>query len=102
MNGRYALAQSPEERLAVVMVAAIHSYFVRNPHGVMPGQGFIMDFIKPFVERELTEARMAELHGGLKPTAARELELAQSLKRILMECEKQLGHKPVDGGNSGI
>ena len=97
MNGRYALAQSPEERLAIVMVAAINSYFIRNPHGVMPGQGFIMDFIKPFVERELTEARLAELHGRLQPIAVRERELADSLKRILLECDKQLAPKRADG-----
>ena len=93
MNGRYSLASTPEERLAIVMVAAIGAYFTQHPQGVMPGQGFIKDYIKPFLERELMEARLNELHRPAFVLAPRELEIANQLSALVHLCN-ELMNKP--------
>ena len=75
--------------MAIATVAAIHSYFRQHPQGVAPGQGFLADYLKPFLERELLEARLDELH-KLLHFGKRERELLDSLHRKLRECSERV------------
>ena len=91
MNGRYGLAATPEERMAIATVGAVHSYVQQHPQGVAPGQGFLADYLKPFIERELLEARLDELH-KLCRFGKRERELLDSLHRAMRECSDRIRH----------
>ena len=90
MNGRYALTQDSVERIAIATVAAWHEYFKQNPNGVMPGQGFLTDYLKPFVERERLEAQLNELHARRTAIAPRELTILEELTRVRAECEAKV------------
>ena len=74
--------------MAIVMVAAINNYFVQHTQGVMPGQGYLMDFIRPFIELELLEAK-------LEPSMTEyERQMAQSKLMMLRHtCAERVGPK---------
>jgi hypothetical protein len=91
VNGRYGLASTPEERVAIATVAAIRSYFGQNPEGVMPGYGFLKEYLKPFLDRELLEARLDELHKRVGAIAKREREIAESLAASIQRCVELIG-----------
>lgn len=91
MNGRYHLAESPEERLSIAVVAAIHRYFVDHPSGVAPGQHFLMDFLKPFVDRELSQARLDEAKRSHSTNVTREVELNETIRALSAQCDKKVG-----------
>lgn len=105
MNGRYRLADTPEERIAIAVVSALHRYFVEHPQGVAPGQHFLSEFLKPFLERETTAARLDELMRKSASHAierrlsgqARELELGKRILELIMECDKRVYAPPADG-----
>ena len=92
MNGRYALAETPEERMAIATVAAIHSYFQQHPQGVAPGQGFLADYLKPFIERELLETRLDEHRLARFGKSGRQRELLEALHRTMRECSERIQH----------
>jgi uncharacterized FlgJ-related protein len=48
--------------MAIAAVPALHSYSVQHSKGVAPGQWFFAEYLKPFLERELLEARLDELY----------------------------------------
>lgn len=77
--------------MAIAVVAAIHSYFKQHPQGVAPGQGFLADFLKPFIDREINEARLSELHRPAKVVAPRERELLNELEALRRECKARIG-----------
>lgn len=77
--------------MAIAVVAALHSYFVQHRKGVAPGQGFLAEYLKPFLERELLEARLDELH-KLSHFGKRERELVEGLHGKLRECEERIQH----------
>lgn len=91
MNGRYALATTPEERMAIATVAAINHYFVQHPQGVAPGQGFLAEYLKPFVDRELLEARLDELHKRVGKIGQREREVTEELGAVIRHCVELAG-----------
>lgn len=72
--------------MAIATVAAINAYFVQHPKGVAPGQGFLADFLKPFVERELLEARLDELHKRVGKIGQREREVVEELGAVTRRC----------------
>lgn len=98
MNGRYEHASSPEERMAIAVVAAIHSYFIENPQGVAPGQGFIQRFLKPFIDREIIDARISECDNNPHPGDTHPAYLRAARAKIMAECDKLIKH---DGGKYG-
>jgi hypothetical protein len=77
--------------MAIAVVAAIHSYFVQYPKGIAPGHGFLAEYLKPFLERELLEARLDELH-KLSDFGKREREILDSLHRKLRESSDRIRH----------
>jgi len=73
--------------MAIVMVAAINHYFVVHPQGAMPGQGFLKEFIKPFIELERLSAQMI-------PLSDHEREMAPSRMMMLQHiCDERVGPK---------
>lgn len=96
MNGRYALAETPHDRLAIAVIAANLAYFREYPSGVAPGQVFLSEYLKPFIERELLEARVDELHERLEKTIApRELELVTDLMVLRHKCINKISNGDV-------
>jgi len=87
VNGRYLLADSPKERIAIAVVAALHSYFKQHPKGVAPGQHFLADFLEPFIEREMVGRALEELH---RDHAGRELELVKKVQELIELCAKRI------------
>jgi len=77
--------------MAIATVAAIHSYFVQHPQGVAPGQGFLADYLKPFIDRELLEARLDELHKRVGTIGQREREIAETLGAAIRRCVELVG-----------
>lgn len=92
MNGRYSHAVSPEERIGIAVVAALHAYFMKHPKGVAPGQGFLADFLKPFIERELLQRELSVLHEGVIAMAPRERKTMEELSLAIKECEFRVRH----------
>jgi hypothetical protein len=79
--------------MAIATVAAINSYFAQHPHGVAPGQGFLADYLKPFIDRELLEARLDELHKRVGKIGQREREVAEELGALMHRCSELVsGH----------
>lgn len=78
--------------MAIATVAAINAYFVQHPQGVAPGQGFLVDYLKPFIERELLEARLDELHKRVGKIGQREREVAESLSAVMHRCAELVDH----------
>lgn len=93
MNGRYGLADTPEERIAIAVVSALHAYFQQHPQGVAPGQGFLADFLRPFIQREIKEGFLMELHDHNKRIAVREREIVQELLGLRQECDTRVAPK---------
>lgn len=90
MNGRYHVATSPEDRIAIAVVAAIRCYEGEHPDGVSPGQVYLADFLKPFIERELVEARLDEMHRQGKERALRERELVLAFQGLTKSCSERV------------
>ena len=91
MNGRYHVAETPQDRLAIAVIAAARKYEKEFPNGVAPGQVFYADFLRPFIERELLAARMDELHKlSAQQIRHRERELAESLAAATSECQARI------------
>jgi hypothetical protein len=91
VNGRYGRATTPDERIAIATVAAIHAYFVQHPQETAPGQSFLEEYLKPFVERERLEAQLEERHRHVKEVAQREREIAELLGAAIRRCVKLVG-----------
>jgi hypothetical protein len=86
MNGAYALADTPEERLAIAVLSANEQYDKAHPQGVRPGAGFYRNFLAPFLRKEvLLEIRMRRKKGLL---ARAELEMED--EKELMEVNQQI------------
>jgi hypothetical protein len=77
--------------MAIATVAAINAYFAQHPQGVAPGQGFLADYLKPFVARELLEARLDELHKRVGKIGHREREVAEELGAVMRRCAELVG-----------
>ena len=75
--------------MAIAVVSALHSYDVQHPKGLTPSHTFFAEYLKPFLERELLEARLDELH-KLLHFGKRERELLDSLHRKLRECSERV------------
>lgn len=92
MNGRYAHAETPEARIAIAAIAANNAYFKQFPDGVAPGQVFLEEFLKPFVQREIFEARLFEMHAGAERIAPKEkqVEFIKTLIRLRDECTQKM------------
>lgn len=91
MNGRYHVAETPEDRIAIAVIAAERKYRLEFPQGVTPGQVFYADFLRPFIERELLAAKLAELHKiSAVQIRERERELANALAVISAECQERI------------
>lgn len=81
--------------MAIVMVAAINNYFTQHSQGVMPGQGFLMDFIRPFIEMERLEAKLEP------PLTAHERQMAEGKMMMLKHtCAERIGPKMTRDKNS--
>lgn len=66
MNGRYALAQTPLERLAIAVVKANEVWRTRHPDhfrdGLLPSQGFYQEQLLSYLEREKQEVQLECIH----------------------------------------
>jgi hypothetical protein len=89
VNGRYSMAETPEDRIAVAIAAAERKYRQEFPHGVTPGQTFLAGFLRPFIERELLAARVDELH-RMTSAKTRERELVEALHAATAECQERI------------
>jgi hypothetical protein len=87
VNYQYIIAETPEERVAIAVVAAIHAYFKQHPAGVTPSRHFFAEFLKPFIEREMETRALDELH---RDHAGRELELLSKVKELTSVCSKRI------------
>lgn len=89
MNDQYVLADTPGERIAIAILVAIKN----QPSDVSAGEKkeFYRDFIEPFLQRELRQAQLDELHllihGKVKK---RERELVESLHHWDRKCQEKL------------
>jgi hypothetical protein len=91
VDGCYALAATAEERMAIAVVRALHSHALQRQEGVTPSQQFLAEYLKPFLERELLEARLDELH-TCSQFRKRERELLDSRHCKLRECVERIQH----------
>ena len=89
-TGRYGLASTPEERLAIAAVEAIRRYEKENPQWVNPGYGFFAHYLKPFLDREILEARLDEIHKRNSVLSGRERELLDALMATRHKCETRI------------
>jgi hypothetical protein len=80
--------------MAIATVAAINAYFVQHPQGVAPGQGFLADYLKPFIDRELLEARLDELHKRVGKIGQREREVVEELRVVISRCSQLVSGHP--------
>ena len=80
--------------MAIATVAAIHAYFAKHPQGVAPGQGFLAEYLKPFLDRELLEARRDELHKRVGKIGQREREVAEELGAVIRRCSELVAGHP--------
>lgn len=87
MNGSYSLADSPSERMAVAVVSANVAYFEKHKEGISPGYGFYAEFLKPFIEREIVQARLDQLHSDKRDEETR---LVMLLKDLTQVCEQKV------------
>ena len=94
MNGRWNLAKTAKERMAIVFVKAIDQYFRAHPQGVAPGQGFIMDFIDPFLEYERIRWRNEDKAHDREAQAQDELNSADMEARLYQICLARINPQP--------
>lgn len=81
--------------MAIAVVAAIHSYFKQHPRGVAPGQGFLEEFLTPFIERECNEARSDEVDrsgDGESRRSSRKKELEAKRAVLIRQCAELVEH----------
>lgn len=76
--------------MAIAVIAAIHKYFLKYPNGVAPGQVFLAEFLKPFIESELNTARIDELHRRTKVVTLRERELIDASHKLSRICAERI------------
>lgn len=88
MNGRVFDAETPEERLAAVVISTILANERRN---LREGTAHILDYqdfaaaLKPFIQRELVTARMEEIR-----FARSTHPLIEERRKMLVERQKDL------------
>lgn len=101
MNGRYVYAETSHDRIAIAVVSAINRYFAEHPDGIAPGQVFLAEFLKPFIDRETDAARLEELHRRSGEIAPRELELVERLQELTQVCAERIGPSLEQGHKTG-
>lgn len=90
MNGRYGIATTREERIAVAVLAAQNAYRKEFPNGVTAGVVFLSSYLKPFIDRECLQAQLDELHRPARILAPRELDLTKQLQEMIHTCQKKI------------
>ena len=91
MNGRYTLAETSADRIAIAVMAGTNEYFRQHPHGVTPGMTFMAEWLSPFIELELMDARMEELHRiQVLKLKEREKELSERRAELVQKCQKKV------------
>ena len=94
MNSRYAHAETPQERIAIAVVAAQHAYQQEFPNGVSPGAVFLEQFLEPFVEREVLQSYIDGLHRRMRDAGSHEMEVLNRLQKATHLCEIRVnGHR---------
>jgi hypothetical protein len=88
----YEFAKSPEERLAVAVLAALKRHHHLQLTGD-PSLEFMTKFLAPFWDRERIETIINEFH---KPQRERELFLVQLLGRLRNICIEKIKGGSVD------
>jgi hypothetical protein len=91
INGRYATALTTEERLVLAMMAAVAAYFIDDETGSkMPGQGFLVEYLKPFIDREKLEWERERVRMKMDPAAVVERKLESKLSELIDICERKI------------
>jgi len=91
VNGRYSLALTTEERLVIAFMAGVASYFADDETGAkMPGTGYLMEYMKPFIERERLEWERNRVHLKLGPAAVQERKLEAMRAELIEVCERRI------------
>jgi len=91
MNLIYARAKTPEERIAVAVAAANRQFAKLRGAEAIPDRAFYSEFLEPFLQRELRQAQLDELH--LVTTGAvrkRERQIIDALQHWNKRCEEIL------------
>jgi hypothetical protein len=79
------------ERIVSGVMAANREFYSLHPDGTEPDRAFYLDFLEPFIEREMRQAKLDEVHlqtGG--PVRKRESELVDSLRHWNRLCEERM------------
>ncbi len=92
INGaRWAHAESPEDRIAIAVIAGTAEYFRKHPEGVAPGAVFLAEWLKPFLELESLDVRMDELHRiQTDKIRGRERELVENRQALTRTCQEKM------------
>lgn len=99
MNARFSRAKTPEERIAIAVVEANKEFYRRHRKGKKPNLRFYIDFLEPFIEREVRQAGLDELHLQIHgPTRIRERELVDSLQHWIRLCEEKISRQSTKKG----
>lgn len=73
------------------MMAAVAAYFVDDESGVkMPGQGYLIEYLRPFIEREKLEWERERVHLKLEPAAVQERKLEIKRAELVEICERKI------------
>jgi hypothetical protein len=94
MNGRWAHALTIKERMAIVFIKAIDRYFREHPQGVIPGEGYIMNFIDPFLEYERIRWRNEDKAKNREAQAQDELNSAELEAHLYQICLQRISAQP--------
>jgi hypothetical protein len=80
--------------MMIVFFMAINEYFRDHPKGVAPGQGYIMDFIGPFLEYEFVRRGNEDKARKREAQAQDELNSAEMEARLYQVCLARINPQP--------
>jgi len=83
------LAQTVGKRFAIAMRACYEQYFRVHPDGSSPGEVFIEEYMKPFIDCELEQRSLDDVH---RDSQRRELELISELTRLRQLCVERINN----------
>jgi len=84
------MAQTAHKRMAIAARAGCELYLRENPGGVSPGEVFLEEYLKPFIDCELAVRTLDDLH---KETQKKELELISEVTRLKQICVERMHEK---------